>query len=597
MKPKHTLLFALTIFAFASCNKETPDAGLQQPEPLGSGISISATIGSETRTSVVYGNADYTAGETSEWVVGDIIHLYFYDGDVLAGNLYFKANSAGPTSTFTLETTPPLPIMAPQAPAYHNTYRAVAAYCEGYNLNFDVARQVGINTSHIGQSDPMKAELPSVAIDANGNADLNLSFEHLAAMLRFSVTNSTNEEITIQGIDIRSSSAANQFHYIANYDTDHVFTPFDFTESLQLTCQQSTLDDGESAHFYRMVSGNMIRTTAADFVVTVKYFSAGSNKTQEFRIPMSANAFLQTPFEGGKRYYFNLNITGPNIVEETVGNLIYEINTDDEVATVIGCVGGTTAVHIPATISYGGNSYDVVAIGDMAFEAGDLTTLTFASPSNITTIGARAFYSCSSLTGAIAIPASVTSIGRYAFSETALTSVAFETNSNLTHIGAYAFAYNSSMNNNITIPASVTFIDEFAFYSTGLTSVYFGIGSQLTFIGQQAFGDNASLVGTISLLGPVSFIGPEAFYGTNLSVINIYSIVPPTLAVGAFRGLPSGITINVGMSAGPNYYTVLNDQTNGWVHNRTDPFTLTGVTPVLFPNLAEGINIAVASTL
>ena len=597
MKLKNTLFFALTIFAFASCNKEVPGPGLQQSEPLGSGISISATIGSETRTSVVYGNTDYTAGETSEWVVGDIIHLYFYDGDVLAGNLYFKANSAGPTSTFTLETTPPSPIMAPQAPANDNTYRVVAAYCEGYNLNFDVAIQVGINTSHIGQSDPMKAELPSVAIDANGNANLNLSFDHLAAMLRFSVTNSTNEEITIQGIDIRSSSAANQFHYIANYDTDHVFTPFDFTESLQLTCQQSTLDDGESAHFYRMIAGNTVRETTADFVVIVRYSTGGGAKTQEFRIPMSANAFLQTPFEGGKRYYFNLNITGPNIVEETVGNLIYEINTDDEVATVIGCVGGTTAVHIPATISYGGNSYDVVAIGDMAFEAGDLTTLTFASPSNITTIGANAFYSCSSLTGTITIPASVTSIGRYAFSETALTGFTFETGSQLTFIGAYAFANNAFFNGGISIPVSVTIIDEFAFYSAGLTSVYFGFFPTLEYIGQQAFGNNASLTGEIQIPVSVTYIGAEAFYGTALSDISIYNPTPPTLGTAAFRGLPSGITINVVASAAVYYDTVLNSQTKGWVHDYVGTVSLVSGVPITFHNLAEGVNITVSPSL
>ena len=596
MKLKNTLFFALTIFAFASCNKEVPGPGLQQPEPLGSGISITATIGSETRTSVVYGNTDNTAGETSEWVAGDIIHLYFYDsGDNLAGNLYFKANSGGPTSTFTLETSPDAPILAPSAPPNDNTYRVVAAYCEGNFINFDVATQVGTSTSHIGRSDPMKAELSAVTIDANGNADLNLSFEHLAAMLRFSVTNSTGEEIAIQGIDIRSSSAANQFNYNADYNTNHVFTPNQVTESLQLTCQQSIVGGGESAHFYRMVSGNMIRTTAADFVVTVKYYSAGSNKTQEFRIPMSANAFLQTPFEGGKRYYFNLNITGANIIGETVGNLRYEINTTKQIATVVGCTDGTTAVHIPATIPYGGDSYDVVAIGDMAFFDEGLTSLTFASPSKLTTIGMRAFYGCSDLVGDITIPASVTSIGRYAFSETALTIVAFETNSNLTHIGAYAFANNSSMNSNFTIPASVTFIDEFAFYTTGLTGVFFGVGSQLTFIGRAAFSNNASLVGTISLPDLVTFIGTDAFSGVAISALNLHPIVPPTVAAAAFRGL-SGITLNVGMSAGNNYNTVLNNQEDGWVHSNTEPFTIGG-TPVLFPDLAGGYNITVAATL
>ena len=123
-----------------------------------------------------------------------------------------------------------------------------------------------------------------------------------------------------------------------------------------------------------------------------------------------------------------------------------------------------------------------------------LTSITFASGSQLLTIGIQAFSSCTGLTS-ITIPASVTTIGQSAFSScNKFTSITFASGSNLKTIGANAFASCTSLTSiiipssvttisddafqscykltSITIPASVKLIGNNAFQSTGLTTIY-----------------------------------------------------------------------------------------------------------------------------
>ena len=117
---------------------------------------------------------------------------------------------------------------------------------------------------------------------------------------------------------------------------------------------------------------------------------------------------------------------------------------------------------------------NVTSIGYCAFwSCSSLTSVTFEEGSQLSSIGVGAFISCTSLTS-ITIPSSVTSIGRSAFVNCSnLTSVTFEEGSQLSSIGESAFSRCSSLTS-ITIPSSVTSIDHGAFYNcTSLTSVTF----------------------------------------------------------------------------------------------------------------------------
>ena len=104
-------------------------------------------------------------------------------------------------------------------------------------------------------------------------------------------------------------------------------------------------------------------------------------------------------------------------------------------------------------------------------------------PNSVTTIGARAFSSCSGLTS-VTIPNSVTTIGEGAFSYcSGLTSV--DIPNSVTTIGISAFLYCTGLTS-VTIGNSVTTIGGSAFFGcSGLTSV--DIPNSVTTIGAGAF--------------------------------------------------------------------------------------------------------------
>ena len=111
-------------------------------------------------------------------------------------------------------------------------------------------------------------------------------------------------------------------------------------------------------------------------------------------------------------------------------------------------------------------------------------------PNTVTSIGDRAFLSCSGMTS-VAIPNSVTLIGRYAFCNCSnLTSVNIP--NSVTSIGDGAFERCKSLTS-VTIPNSVTSIGDRAFYQcSGLTSVT--IPNSVSSIGKDAFPPNCKII-------------------------------------------------------------------------------------------------------
>ena len=193
----------------------------------------------------------------------------------------------------------------------------------------------------------------------------------------------------------------------------------------------------------------------------------------------------------------------------------------------------------------------VTSIGDRAFRAASLTTITFEQGSQLTSIGRDAFWDATNLTS-ITIPASVTSIGDGAFlNATSLTTVTFEQGSQLTSIEEAVFA-NARRLTGIIIPASVTSIGRRAFdCATNLTTVIFEEGSQLTSIGHSAFGGATSLTG-ITIPASVTSIGEGAFYSAASLTTITFEQGSQLTSIGhsAFDGATSltGITIPASVS-------------------------------------------------
>lgn len=138
---------------------------------------------------------------------------------------------------------------------------------------------------------------------------------------------------------------------------------------------------------------------------------------------------------------------------------------------------GSGAVSIPDTIEINGNDYDVVAIGDQAFQSKGVTAVTIGN--NVETIGSQAFLD--NQIASLNLGASVTSIGTSAFRTNALGS--------------------------LTIPGSVTVIDDYAFNENQISVLV--IGNGLATIGDQAFRENQ--LTTVTFPVSITSIGAVAF--------------------------------------------------------------------------------------
>ena len=167
-----------------------------------------------------------------------------------------------------------------------------------------------------------------------------------------------------------------------------------------------------------------------------------------------------------------------------VGRIYYNKSGSNATVTYGDQIPDSYSSHvtIPATVTYGGVTYNVTSIGNYAFQnCSGLTSVTI--PNSVTSIGESAFSGCSGLTS-VTIPNSVTSIEhRVFYACTGLTSVTIP--NSVVSIGDYAFFWCRSLTS-ITIPNSVTSIGECAFRDcSGLTSI--NIPGSVTSIGNYAF--------------------------------------------------------------------------------------------------------------
>ena len=504
---KRVLFFTLAFLAFASCNKDMLDTESQPITPGSQGRNtIRATIGDQTKTTVVYGNPNLTAGETSLWSEDDTLCVTFLDldGVYLKEVMYVIKPGDGGKATAEFTTDEELPA--------EGNYIVKAGY-PGYGYyipSYTLQIQHGANANHIGKYDAMVAGPVSVHVDSDGNADINLAFQHCLPMLRFRLKNTTANSINITSIKIRSENPANQFYRFASADYTGVSSS-QLVSEMGLTCENTTVAAGGAtiSDFYMMLAGNTVSDTNAGLIIAVHF---GTGQVQEFVIPTCD--FLKTPFVGGMRYYFNLTVTGANITERVVDGIKYELNTTAGTARLVDGTGASGNVTVPAAV----DGCNVISIGHGAFSKASIEGLTFAPGSHLATIESHAFYGCTNLTGTITIPASVTSIRGSAFNGAGITGIAFAPGSQLATIGEWAFSYCYDLTGIITIPASVTSIDEYAFYGTGITGLTFETtNSQLVTIGNYAFSDCVNLTGTITIPASVTSIRNGAFYRADIT--------------------------------------------------------------------------------
>jgi hypothetical protein len=242
--------------------------------------------------------------------------------------------------------------------------------------------------------------------------------------------------------------------------------------------------------------------------------------------PADSNPYLSTVFfdDTNVTVFYLPGTTGwgstfaglPTALESLQGsgdNFNYTINPDNtDTITITNYTGSGGEVIIPTNI----NSLLVTIIGDgedSVFAETGVTSVTI--PGSVTSIGAVAFYDCTTLTS-VTIPGSVINIGENAFEScNHLTNATIS--GSVTSIGAFAFANCGSLSN-VTISNGVTSIGESAFLQCyGLASVT--IPESVTNIGAAAFAGCISLT-NVTIPSSVNTIGSGPFAGcTSLTAI------------------------------------------------------------------------------
>ena len=207
--------------------------------------------------------------------------------------------------------------------------------------------------------------------------------------------------------------------------------------------------------------------------------------------------------------------------DEPASGVIYEVSEDGTYAMVVGYKNPEVKVEIVGEY----NGLPVKEICNEAFVNSKITSVII--PDSVTSIGDRAFSTCSKLTDVI-IGNSVKSIGTSAF-------------------------FNCYTLKSINIPDSMVSIGDTAFYEcSNLTSIT--IGNSVTAIGDRAF-DGCTGLAVITFGDSVKTIGNGAFYAcTGLSEITLPSSV---ISIGskAFYGCKNLTNITM-----PDTVTTIGDR-------------------------------------
>ena len=212
-----------------------------------------------------------------------------------------------------------------------------------------------------------------------------------------------------------------------------------------------------------------------------------------------------------------------------VGGIAYNVLSASELTVEVApksCNFYRGNINIPATVTYNGTTYDVVALGEMAFYGGALSSVTI--PSSVSQIKEQCFLFATG-PSSITVPASVTEIGKLAFAAYQMTSINVAAdNPNYVSVGGILFSKDTSTlvecpmgkNGTITLPQITRHLAPNAFaYCQNISGVTLPEG--LESIGYWAFVDNRHL-NNIVIPSSVTHIASGPF--VSCSALNNLSI-------------------------------------------------------------------------
>ena len=346
----------------------------------------------------------------------------------------------------------------------------------GGSINFTATDVYARVTGKIenAQGEYADKELPTIEFSAeNGTPDqsewsnLNLLFDDDATpiVIKVTVENlSAQNTLRVNLNDTLSSTVGNLEKVVKNDGED-------YTNQTDITLQPNGQENDSTTFTITMSVTNKNNSVTADFDYELNLFDQYYVETYD---------------------YFTFKENGDGTVELTA--------FDEGLAP-------STNIVIPSTVSLvdgvwmDGDEFDVTSIGDRAFYgcSGLTGALDLSNCTSLTSIGDRAFEDCSGLTS-ITLPSSLASIGEYAFldcrgletleyKDTIEQWLSIEFGSGwMTTYHSHTFIVNGEELTNLIIPEGVTSIGEQAFgFCDGLTSIILPLS--LTSIGNSAFRD------------------------------------------------------------------------------------------------------------
>lgn len=300
---------ALTVAAmFASCDSDNEPADTPVPEQP---FVISASLGnSNTRATIEYGNQDISKGELFRWNKDDAFSVLVENGNDTELHKFTFTSFATPdvpsgTATFSCQS-----IVGLHAENAIAIYPATDTKPEGNEFTFTCAterEQSGTTLGNFGKDMPMYAYTTSLATDGK------LSFKHLTALLRFSITNIGPSDCTVKSIKVEATT--NVFGTKGSIKSTGLGSKptiayeLSGSKSTAITTD-ATLKKGETIELYTTVLpcvGLKGIGTNAQLTFTLSTLRNGQEDTQSFQLDGGKINTSTSTWEAGKRYLFKIN--------------------------------------------------------------------------------------------------------------------------------------------------------------------------------------------------------------------------------------------------------------------------------------------------